>query len=58
MLKSTLKRYYLDRSQHETKLWVMQRIIDPNLTDTEKNQYLGDFIGVMNEIKKIRRRIN
>jgi Mg2+ and Co2+ transporter CorA len=36
----------------------MQRMIDPNLTDMEKNQYLGDFIGVMNEISKIRRRMN
>lgn len=58
MLKSTLRRYYSDLSQQETKLWVMQRMIDPNLTDTEKNQYLGDFIGVMNEINKIRRRMN
>lgn len=58
MLNSTLRRYYFDLSQHETKLWVMQRMIDPNLTDTEKNQYLGDFIGVMNEINKIRRRMN
>lgn len=58
MLNSTLKRYYSDLSQHETKLWVMQRMIDPNLTDTEKNQYLGDFIGVLNEINKIRRRMN
>ncbi|QGA20324.1 hypothetical protein EYB26_008026 [Talaromyces marneffei] len=58
MLNSTLRRYYSDLSQHETKLWVMQRMIDPNLTDSEKNQYLGDFIGVMNEINKIRRRMN
>ncbi|KUL83567.1 hypothetical protein ZTR_10547 [Talaromyces verruculosus] len=58
MLNGTLRRYYFDLSQHETKLWVMQRMIDPNLTDTEKNQYLGDFIGVMNEINKIRRRMN
>lgn len=58
MLNSTLRRYYFDLSQHETKFWVMQRMIDPNLTDTEKNQYLGDFIGVINEINKIRRRMN
>jgi hypothetical protein len=58
MLNSTLRQYYFDLSQHETKLWVMQRMIDPNLTDTEKNQYLRDFIGVMNEINKIRRRMN
>lgn len=58
MLNSTLRQYYAGLSQLETKLWSMGRIIDPDLTYEQKNEYLGDFIGVMNEINKIRRRMN
>lgn len=57
-LNSTVRHYFICISQHETKLWEMQRMIDPSLTDTEKDQYLGDFVSVMDEINKIRRKMN
>jgi CorA-like Mg2+ transporter protein len=58
MLNSNLRQYYACLSQLETKLWFMERRTTPSITDAQKNEYLGDFNGAINEVNKIRRRMN
>lgn len=55
---STSEHQHAVMSQLETKLWAMQRMIDPDLTDAKKKEYLGDFTAVLNNINTIKRRTN
>jgi hypothetical protein len=45
-------------SEAETKLWHIERMIAPDLKDSEKDLYLRDFTTGLNEINTIRRRLN
>lgn len=58
MWNNIMEQHRTALSYLETKLWSMERMIDPQLTDAKKNEFLGVFTVVLNEINKIRRRTN
>jgi Mg2+ and Co2+ transporter CorA len=45
-------------SELETKLWEIEQMISPELSDAEKDLYLRDFTIALNEVNTMRRRLN
>jgi Mg2+ and Co2+ transporter CorA len=45
-------------SELETKLWEIEQMISPKLSDTEKDLYLRDFTIALNEVNTMRPRLN
>jgi hypothetical protein len=45
-------------SELKTKLWEIEQMISPDLSDADKDLYLREFTIALNEVNTMRRRLN
>jgi hypothetical protein len=55
---NTMEYFQAILSELETKLWGIERMIAPDLSDADMDQYMREFTTALNEINTMRRRLN
>lgn len=54
---NTMEYLHAVLSELETKLWKIEHMISPTLTDAQKDKYLLEFTIALNEVNTLRRRV-
>lgn len=55
---NTMEYFHAILSELETKLWDIEHMIAPDLSDAGKDRFLRDFTTALNEVNTMRRRLN